>query len=136
AIFGALKAGLVIVNTNPQYTAPETRHQFSDAGVRAVVVLDKLVPLVRSIQADTAVERLIVTSVDDWRNPQELSDADDMTRFMAALVIGRSLPEVEPARGLDDLAVLPYTGGTTGVSKGARLTHRKPQCTVLHAGSR
>ena len=135
SIFGALKAGLVIVNTNPQYTAPEARHQFNDAGVRAVVVLDKLVPLVRSIQADTQIERLIVTGLDDWREPQEHSDAADVTRFMAALTLGKSLPEVEPARGLDDVAVLQYTGGTTGVSKGAMLTHRNLLSNVLQAVS-
>ena len=134
-IFGALKAGLVIVNTNPQYTAPETRHQFSDAGARAVVVLDKLVPLVRGIQADTQIEHLIVTSVDDWRNPQEQSDAADVSRFMKALAVGRTLPEVEPERGLDDIAVLQYTGGTTGVSKGAMLTHRNLLCNVLQTVS-
>ena len=135
AIFGALKAGLVIVNTNPQYTAPETRHQFSDSGARAVVVLDKLVPLVRSVQADTQIERLIVTSVDDWSNPQKDSGAADETRFMAALDLGRGLPEVEPGRGLDDIAVLQYTGGTTGVSKGAMLTHRNLLSNVLQAVS-
>ncbi|NLY59545.1 MAG: AMP-binding protein [Gammaproteobacteria bacterium] len=134
-IFGAFKAGLVIVNTNPQYTAPETRHQFSDSGARAVVVLDKLVPLVRSVQAETQIERLIVTSVDDWRNPQEQSGSADETRFMAALAIGRTLPEVEPERGLEDIAVLQYTGGTTGVSKGAMLTHRNLLSNVLQAVS-
>ena len=133
SIFGALKAGLVIVNTNPQYTAPETRHQYSDSGARAVVVLDKLVPLVRSIQADTQVERLIVTSLDDWQNPQEQGGAADETRFMAALALGRTLPEVEPERGLNDLAVLQYTGGTTGPSKGAMLTHRNLLSNVLQA---
>ena len=135
SIFGAFKAGLVIVNTNPQYTAPETRHQFSDSGARAVVVLDRLVPLVRSIQQDTCIERLIVTSVDDWGNPQEEAGAEDETRFMAALRLGRTLPEVEPQRGLDDLAVLQYTGGTTGVSKGAMLTHRNLLSNVLQAVS-
>ena len=135
SIFGALKAGLVIVNTNPQYTPPEARHQFNDSGARAVVVLDKLVPLVRSIQADTQIERVIVTSVDDWRYPQEQSDAADTTRFMAALTLGRTLPDVEPERGLDDVAVLQYTGGTTGVSKGAMLTHRNLLSNVLQAVS-
>ena len=135
SIFGAFKAGLVIVNTNPQYTAPETRHQFSDSGARAVVVLDRLVPLVRSIQQDTCIERLIVTSVDDWSNPQQEAGAEDETRFMAALRLGRTLPEVDPQRGLDDLAVLQYTGGTTGVSKGAMLTHRNLLSNVLQAVS-
>ena len=135
AIFGALKAGLVIVNTNPQYTAPETRHQFSDSGAKAVVVLDKLVPLVRSVQSQTQIERLIVTGLDDWRHPQEQSEAADETRFMAALAIGKTLPEVETGRGLDDLAVLQYTGGTTGVSKGAMLAHRNLLSNVLQAVS-
>ncbi len=135
AIFGALKAGLVIVNTNPQYTAPETRHQFADSGAKAVVVLDKLVPLVRSIQPQTQIERLIVTSLDDWRHPQEQGDAADVTRFMAALAIGKTLPEIDTGRGLDDLAVLQYTGGTTGVSKGAMLTHRNLLSNVLQAVS-
>ena len=134
-IFGALKAGLVIVNTNPQYTAPETLHQLNDSGALAIVVLDRLVPLVRSVQADTQVARLIVTSVDDWSNPQEHSDEADVTRFMAALAIGRALPEVEPERGLEDVAVLQYTGGTTGVSKGAMLTHRNLLSNVLQAVS-
>ena len=134
-IFGALKAGLVIVNTNPQYTVPETRHQFTDSGARAVVVLDKLVPLVRAVQGETAIERLIVTSVDDWSNPQVASDEADVTRFMAALTKGKALPEVDPQRGLEDLAVLQYTGGTTGVSKGAMLTHNNLLCNVLQAVS-
>ena len=64
ATFGALKAGLVIVNTNPQYTAAEARHQFRDSGARAILVLDRLLPLVRAVQADTALERIILTSVE------------------------------------------------------------------------
>ncbi len=131
-IFGALKAGLVIVNTNPQYTAPETRHQFADSGAKAVVVLDKLVPLVRSIQADTQIEQLIVTSMDDWSNPVlEDSAEPDVTRFMAALALGKSLPEVETVNRLEELALLQYTGGTTGVSKGAMLTHRNLLSNIL-----
>ncbi len=134
-IFGALRAGLVIVNTNPQYTPTEAQHQFSDSGARAVLVLDKLVPLIRKVQGDTRLERLIVTSVDDLRNPVLEEETADQTRFMAALEMGRNLPAIEPERGLDDLALLQYTGGTTGVSKGAMLSHRNILSNVLQAVS-
>jgi long-chain acyl-CoA synthetase len=134
-IFGALRAGLVIVNTNPQYTPTEARHQFADSGARAILVLDKLVPLVRRVQPETRLERLIVTSEDDLRNPVLESGDDGSVRFMAALERGRALPAVQPERGLDDLALLQYTGGTTGVSKGAMLSHRNILSNVLQAVS-
>ncbi|WP_339843989.1 AMP-binding protein [uncultured Halopseudomonas sp.] len=133
AIFGALKAGLVIVNTNPQYTPYEARHQFADSGAKAVVVLDKLIPLVRKIQGDTEIELLIVTGVDDFADPQYATTEDDEVRFMQALREGEKLPAVKPERDLDDLALLQYTGGTTGVSKGAMLSHRNILSNVLQA---
>jgi long-chain acyl-CoA synthetase len=131
ATFGALKAGLVIVNTNPQYTAAEARHQFRDSGARAILVLDRLLPLVRAVQADTALERIILTSVEDLQAPVYDSLEPATERFMQALRLGEQSPALDCVVGLERLALLQYTGGTTGVSKGAMLSHRNLLANVL-----
>jgi len=131
ATFGALKAGLVIVNTNPQYTAAEARHQFRDSGARAILVLDRLLPLVRAVQADTALERIILTSVEDLQVPVYDSQELATERFMQALRLGEQSPALDCVVGLERLALLQYTGGTTGVSKGAMLSHRNLLANVL-----
>ena len=131
ATFGALKAGLVIVNTNPQYTAAEARHQFRDSGARAILVLDRLLPLVRAVQADTALERIILTSVEDLQAPVYDSQEPATERFMQALRLGEQSPALDCVVGLERLALLQYTGGTTGASKGAMLSHRNLLANVL-----
>ena len=131
AVFGALKAGLVIVNTNPQYTAAEARHQFRDSGARAILVLDRLLPLVRAVQADTALERIILTNVEDLQAPVYDSQEPGTERFMQALRLGEQSPALDCVAGLDRLALLQYTGGTTGVSKGAMLSHCNLLANVL-----
>lgn len=131
ATFGALKAGLVIVNTNPQYTAAEARHQFRDSGARAILVLDRLLPLVRAVQADTALEGIILTSVEDLQAPVYDSLEPATERFMQALRLGEQSPALDCVVGLERLALLQYTGGTTGVSKGAMLSHRNLLANVL-----
>ncbi|MBK3805926.1 AMP-binding protein [Stutzerimonas stutzeri] len=131
ATFGALKAGLVIVNTNPQYTAAEARHQFRDSGARAILVLDRLLPLVRAVQADTALERIILTSVEDLQAPVYDSQEPATERFMQALRLGEQSPALDCVVGLERLALLQSTGGTTGVSKGAMLSHRNLLANVL-----
>jgi len=131
ATFGALKAGLVIVNTNPQYTAAEARHQFRDSGARAILVLDRLLPLVRAVQADTALERIILTSVEDLQAPVYDSQEPATERFMQALRLGEQSPALDCVVGLERLALLQYTGGTSGVSKGAMLSHRNLLANVL-----
>ncbi|WP_263139056.1 long-chain-fatty-acid--CoA ligase FadD2 [Pseudomonas sp. RIT-PI-AD] len=139
AVFGALRAGLVVVNTNPLYTAREMRHQFKDAGVRALVYVNLFGKLVQEVLGDTEIDYLIEARmgdmlpapkgwlvnavvkhlkkrVPDYRLPQAVS-------FKSALRQGRGHGLKAPRIGLDDVAVLQYTGGTTGVAKGAMLSH-------------
>ncbi|MBB2494898.1 long-chain-fatty-acid--CoA ligase FadD2 [Aquipseudomonas ullengensis] len=139
AVFGAMRAGLIVVNTNPLYTVREMRHQFNDAGVRALVYLNTFGKSVQDVLPDTQIEYLIEARmgdmlpslkgwlvntvvkkvkkmVPDYHLPQALS-------FKSVLSTGRS-HALKPVKvGPDDVAVLQYTGGTTGVAKGAMLTH-------------
>ena len=123
--WGALRAGLVLVNTNPLYTPRELLHQFNDAGVSALVCLADLVPTLEQVVPQTEIEQIIVTNVFD------LIEAQPAPETTLANVI--TLPEVlteggryylpDPSTGLNDIALLQYTGGTTGAAKGAVLTH-------------
>lgn len=139
AVFGALRAGLVVVNTNPLYTAREMRHQFRDSGVRALVYLNLFGDKVQEVLPDTAVQYLIEARLGDlmsapkgwlvntlvskvkkrvphYRLPQAVL-------FNVALTQGAGEQTKPVALTLEDLAVLQYTGGTTGLAKGAMLTH-------------
>ena len=139
AVFGALRAGLVVVNTNPLYTAREMRHQFKDSGARALVYLNVFGQKVQEVLGDTDIQFLIEAKMGDlmptakgwlvnlvvdkvkkmvpaYHLPQAIS-------FKSALRLGRG-QGIKPLQvGLDDVAVLQYTGGTTGLAKGAMLTH-------------
>jgi long-chain acyl-CoA synthetase len=145
AFFGVLRAGAVVVNTNPLYVAREIRTQWSDAGATTAVILADFFPRLREVQADTAIRRVIVTQVEDLLPPP--------TRWLVPLVQRRhgERISVHPAPAVhlltrllrrypptpqtvpvepDDLALLQYTGGTTGVPKGAALSHRNLQANV------
>ncbi len=147
AFFGALKAGAVVVPTNPIYTEPELQHQLADSGAETIVVLDLAYERLRKVRDKTPVKRVIVAGVQDYLPPllaaayvlrqrrakqlpakRELR-ADGMVQQFKDL-IGKQderwfpLHALPPAAKPDDLAVLQYTGGTTGLSKGAMLTHR------------
>ncbi|WP_346836578.1 AMP-binding protein [Microbulbifer sp. SAOS-129_SWC] len=123
AAYAALRAGLVIVNTNPLYTPREMQHQFSDSGARALVILADYIDKFTRIATDTAIEKVIVTGAAELRG--EMVDAPaDYISFTDALAQGSRLPAIaQSSAQRHDIAVLQYTGGTTGVAKGACLTH-------------
>lgn len=140
AIFGALRAGLTVVNTNPMYTARELKHQLNDSGATAIVVLENFAATLQQVLPETQVKHVLVTGVGDMlgaakgfvvnfmlRHIKKAVPAYHIpkaVRFNQALADGsrHSLPNVDIQHG--DIAFLQYTGGTTGVSKGAMLTHR------------
>ena len=150
AFYGALRAGAVVVPTNPLYTEREMQHQLSDSGAKVLVMLDTFYPVVRAIRKETALEHIVFTSASDFlppllqtlyplsqrnaKNPEpRLTDkemqADSSLHLLRSMLEARTKGGIElyhlpvPATG-EDLAVLQYTGGTTGLSKGAMLPHR------------
>ena len=151
ALFGILRAGMVVVNVNPLYTPRELKHQLRDADVRAIVVLENFAHTLEQVIAETAVRKVVTTEVGDllptlkrlltnavvkhvkkmvpaWRLPGSV-------RWRDALAAGRALPLAALPLGHDDLAFLQYTGGTTGVAKGAQLSHGNMVANVLQVGA-
>jgi long-chain acyl-CoA synthetase len=140
ATFGVLRAGLTVVNTNPMYTPRELKHQLEDSGAKVVFVLDNFGKTVQEVVAGTQVQQVVTTGLGDMvgglKGPimnfalkyvkKMVPDYDipGAVRFRDALTLGQmhQLPQIDIAPG--DIAFLQYTGGTTGVAKGAMLTHR------------
>ena len=138
-VFGAMRAGLVVVNTNPLYTEREMVHQFNDAGCKALVALANFGDLVQKVLPQTGIQYLFLTEVADILPIPKRWVVNSVVRYVKKMVPAYDLPNAIPmTRALSqggryqlaehvaqpgDIAVLQYTGGTTGVSKGAMLTH-------------
>ena len=140
ALFGAVRAGLVVVNTNPLYTEREMEHQFKDAGVKAIVILANFADKLEKILPKTSIKHVIVTELGDQLGFPKSLIVNKVVKHLKKMVPSFHLPQaidfnhcIKWGRGkrlrpvemeLDDTAILQYTGGTTGVAKGAELTHR------------
>ena len=139
AIFGALRAGLTVVNTNPMYTARELKHQLEDSGAKAIVVLDNFAATLAEVIGHTQVKHVVTTGIGDMLGFPKGAIVNFVLKYVKKMVPEYRLPGAlrfcdALARGTDkalpaisltheDLAFLQYTGGTTGVAKGAMLTH-------------
>lgn len=140
ALFGALRAGLIVVNTNPLYTPREMRHQFTDSGAKAIVIAENFASNLEKIIGDTNITTVITTSIGEMlgfpkkhivnfvvRNIKKMVPAFDIPNtvsFSDALKQGKRFTLKQHKGNAEDVILLQYTGGTTGVAKGAMLTNR------------
>ena len=139
AVAAVLRAGFIAVNVNPLYTARELEHQLKDSGAEAIIILENFATTLQRVVAHTGIEHVVVASMGDLlgfpkglivnfvvRSVRKMVPAWSLpghVKFNDALSAGRSIVLAKPQLAPDDVAVLQYTGGTTGVSKGATLLH-------------
>jgi long-chain acyl-CoA synthetase len=150
ALFGTLRAGMVVVNVNPLYTARELEHQLKDSGAKAIVIVENFAHILQQVLPHTELKQVLVTRIGDllgfprgalvnlvlklrkqvphWSMPGAIT-------LKSALGGGLGLKFAPPEVGSQDIAFLQYTGGTTGIAKAAVLTHRNMVANVLQAGA-
>ena len=149
ALFGALRAGLVVVNVNPLYTPRELEHQLNDSGAKAIVVVSNFAATLEKIVFETSIKHVILTRMGDQLSFGKRTLVNFVVKYIKKLVpkyklphavsfrealsIGKQRQYVRPTIYKDDLAFLQYTGGTTGVAKGAMLTHGSVIANVAQA---
>ena len=149
AVAAILRAGLVVVNVNPLYTPRELEHQLKDSGAKAIVIIENLAITLQKCIAETQVKHVVLCAMGDmlsWpkgalvnfvvRNVKNLVPSFDLpgaVKFNQAVRRGKDASFVKPVVKSDDIAVLQYTGGTTGVSKGAVLLHRNVIANLLQS---
>jgi len=151
-VYGALRAGLIVVNTNPLYTPAEMLFQFNDSGVKAIVILENFCNKLQQIVPETQIKKVIVTSLGDLQRPLKKLVINLGAKYLKKIVPEYSLPGAEdlttilhnkarpkkldkPPHG-NDVAVLLYTGGTTGRAKGAMLSHNNLIANMMQLRSR
>jgi len=149
-LFGILRAGFTVVNVNPLYTARELEHQLSDSGAEVIVVVENFATTVAAVLGKAQVKQVIVTSIGELLGVKGLL-VDLVLRHVKKMIPAWNIPGAmrlsealeegsrgkleRPTLGHDDIAFLQYTGGTTGVAKGATLTHRNIVANVLQSGA-
>jgi long-chain acyl-CoA synthetase len=149
AVAGILRAGHVVVNVNPLYTPRELEHQLKDSGAKAIVIVENFAGTLQQVIDAVPTKKIVLAAMGDMlgllkgtlvnyvvRHQKKMVPAFDLpgaVRFNDAIAQGRGKAYTAPPIGPDDIAVLQYTGGTTGVSKGAVLLHRNLMANVLQA---
>jgi len=138
AIFGALRAGLIVVNVNPLYTARELEHQLRDSGAKAIVIFENSAHVLQPVLDNVTIEHVIITKIGDYQGAIKGAFMNFVLKYIKRLVPRYRIPNTvrfksmlkrpaadfnETAISIDDLAFLQYTGATTGLSKGVMLSH-------------
>jgi len=149
AFFGVLRAGMIVVNVNPLYTARELEHQLQDSGAEAIIILENFAHVLQKVLPQTRVRYVVTTQIGDLLPPHRRALVNFAVKrvkkmvppwqigrtvdFRAALTSGRKRKFEDVAVSLNDVALLQYTGGTTGTAKGAILTHGNLVANLLQA---